>query len=70
MHDSEFLWCLGIFKRIIWDSMGFGIFQRILWDFVVFGELRYYCIMRGLNFFSQLRRCQIQMTHHFFFEGL
>jgi hypothetical protein len=24
MHDSELLWCLGIFKRIIWDSMVFG----------------------------------------------
>jgi hypothetical protein len=24
MHDSEILWCLGIFKRIIWDSMVFG----------------------------------------------
>jgi hypothetical protein len=22
--------------------------------------------MRGSNFFSQLKECQIQMTHHFF----
>ncbi len=36
VHDNELLWCLGILKGIIWDSI---MFRDFLKDFVVFGKL-------------------------------